>query len=195
MKINEILKEEITWADITQRYSSNRELLQHIRRAGQDPRNQKDGKIDWGSAIDLGNAEYQAQKNKDMKTDDDDSPFATRLGFQSAQGDGVTDEPSSALDPSVPRSVGAQIGNTNRLGTGAGDSIGDVTKSVGKWANDSFGDIPGVKTVKKVAKRVGQTGVAKAAKKGVNTVSGAYKFISDRYPSSFDKFRDTRYKQ
>lgn len=193
MKITEILKEEITWADITQRYSSNRELLQHIRRAGQDPRNQKDGKIDWGSAIDLGNAEYQAQKNKDMKTDDEESPFATRLGFQSAQGDGVTDEPSSALDPVGGDGRGKYT--TYKDGTDRSSSGGGAGKAIGNWANDSFGDIPGVKTVKKVAKRVAQTGVAKAAKKGVDTVSGAYKFISDRNPGSFDKFRKSGYKR
>ena len=131
-----------------------------------------------------------------MKTDDDDSPFATRLGFQSAQGDGVTDDPSSALDPSgssdysdVPRSVGAQMGNTNRLGTGAG---ADIAKSVGKWAQDSFGDLPGAKTVRKVAKRVGQTGVAKATKKGIDSVSGGYKFLSS--PDAWSKFKNTRYK-
>ena len=103
MKIkNIILKEELTWGDVTQKYAGNTLLLRHIMKAGQDPRNQIDGKTDWGSAIDLGNAEYQreVQKQQDNKAKKDSDKI-------------------SAEDPKLKRKRGAQIGNQNAFKGGS----------------------------------------------------------------------------
>jgi len=188
MKITEILKEEITYADITQRYSANKELLNYIRKAGQDPRNQKDGVIDWGSAIDLGNAQYQAAKNKDLEKDDE-SPFGTQLGFQSAQDASIDDRPSSSLDPIdlQYRTVGGQIGNQNARKYDR-DSL--------KWARDSFGGNSTVanKIGKAVSKVVG-TEPVQALKRTKDNVKGAYNFVRGDNPSgTWNKFKQTRFK-
>ena len=59
MNIKQILTEELTWSDVQMKYSGNTILLQMIMQAGQQPMNQVDGQTDWGSAIDLGSANYQ----------------------------------------------------------------------------------------------------------------------------------------
>jgi hypothetical protein len=119
MKIeNIILKEELTWGDVTQKYSGNSLLLRHIMKAGQDPRNQIDGKTDWGSAIDLGNAEYQreVQKQQTQKAKKDSDKI-------------------SAEEPKAKRKQGAQIGNQNAFKGGS-----DIQQRLG------LSDLPKVDT-------------------------------------------------
>lgn len=60
MKIDQILTEEITYADVAYKFSGNNTLLQFIIKAGTHPKNNTDGKTDWGSAVDMGSADYQA---------------------------------------------------------------------------------------------------------------------------------------
>jgi hypothetical protein len=69
MKIKQIIKEELTWSDVQVKFSGNTELLQYIMKAGQRPNAQLNGKTDWGSAIDMGSAEYQAKQQAErLKT-------------------------------------------------------------------------------------------------------------------------------
>ena len=200
MKINEILTEETTWADITQKYGSNPDLLKMIQRAGQDPRNIQNGKVDWGSAIDLGSAEYQKdilkQQQAKSQADDNDFTLGSRFGFQSAQSAEVDDIPSSALDPIIPSSEGGgQYSQGYNLDTHGHLSNRNAADAVGKWAKDSFGDLPGAKTIGKVAKKVGQTRVAKAAKKSIDSMKGGYDFMSKANPDAWEKFKNSGYKR
>jgi hypothetical protein len=98
-----ILKEELSWSDVQMKYSGNTVLLQMIMQAGQDPRNQTDGKTDWGSAIDLGSANYQKYL-ADQKT-------------KQAKSDKTKEKPDK--DDSISKKVGAQIGNQNAYKGGA----------------------------------------------------------------------------
>lgn len=106
MKIeNIILKEELTWGDVTQKYSGNTVLLRYIMKAGQDPRNQVDGKTDWGSAIDLGNAEYQV--------------YVQQQQAKKAKADATKSPSDVAPEPGEKKKRGGQIGNQNAFKGGS----------------------------------------------------------------------------
>jgi len=78
MKIDQIIIENLSWPDVQAKFAQNTLLLQFIARAGQDPRNKdpETGQIDWGAAVDLGNAEYTAFQNQQRikATSQDDTP-------------------------------------------------------------------------------------------------------------------------
>ena len=129
MKITQILKEDLTWSDVQAKYSGNTVLLQLIMKAGQEPRNQIDGKTDWGSAIDLGAAEYQK--------------LMTDQANKRANSNKPVKEPVDKTDTEK-KSRGAQFGNQNALKGGAERIPGlrDLqkidTKSFGSSATSSF---------------------------------------------------------
>lgn len=103
MKVTQILKEEITWSDVQAKYSGNTILLQMIMKAGQEPRNQVDGKTDWGSAIDLGSANYQLYLSDESKK---------RANAEKNKKD--TDKvKTTKVDTGDTRTQGAQMGNQN----------------------------------------------------------------------------------
>ena len=119
MKIDQvILKEELTWSDVQVKYSGNTVLLQMIMQAGQDPRNQVDGKTDWGAAIDLGSANYQMHL-RDQQKRRDDTPRAK-------------EKPQSDKQDGAKRSRGAQLGNQNARKYEPGMGIGSVTNAIKK---------------------------------------------------------------
>ena len=132
MKIDQvILKEELTWSDVQVKYSGNTVLLQMIMQAGQDPRNQVDGKTDWGAAIDLGSANYQMHL-RDQQKRRDDTPRAK-------------EKPQSDKQDGAKRSRGAQLGNQNAYKGGPQGAIPGLkdlpkidTSTVGKSATSSF---------------------------------------------------------
>ena len=122
--------------------------------------------------------------------------LGSRFGFQSAQSAEVDDIPSSALDPIIPSSDGGgQYSQGYNLDTHGHLSNRNAADAVGKWAKDSFGDLPGAKTIGKVAKKVGQTRVAKAAKKSIDSMKGGYDFMSKANPDAWEKFKNSGYKR
>ena len=128
MKITQILKEDLTWSDVQMKYSGNTILLQMIMQAGQDPKNQKDGKTDWGSAIDLGSANYQKylsdesakRANAEKNKKDKDDPKGTKK------------------DTARIKARGGQIGNQNARKYPTVPGISDIDfTSIGSTASSS----------------------------------------------------------
>ena len=102
MKITQILKEELTWSDVQMKYSGNTILLQMIMQAGQAPMNQVDGKTDWGSAIDMGSANYQKYLSDEN----------TKRKNSEKKNKG-TDKQTTSKATTDKKTRGAQIGNQN----------------------------------------------------------------------------------
>ena len=154
MKITQILKEDLTWSDVQMKYSGNTILLQMIMQAGQDPKNQKDGKTDWGSAIDLGSANYQKylsdesakRANAEKNKKDTDDPKVTKIDTKAKARGGQIGNQNARKYPTVPglsdidfTSVGSTASSSYKAGSNLanlrGDKISYSKKSLGLAAS------------------------------------------------------------
>jgi hypothetical protein len=138
MKITQILKEELTWSDVQMKYSGNTILLQMIMQAGQSPMNQVDGKTDWGSAIDMGSANYQKYLSDEN----------TKRKNSEKKNKGTDKQTKATTDK---KTQGAQIGNQNaRKAANSVPGLKDIDfTTIGSTAKTSYqagkrlGNLPG----------------------------------------------------
>ena len=144
MNIKQILTEELTWSDVQMKYSGNTILLQMIMQAGQQPMNQVDGQTDWGSAIDLGSANYQ----KYLSDENVKRQNAEKKAKASDDGKASTNKNKSDGDST--RSRGGQIGNQNARKNLGVPGIKDIdfstvrsTATTSYQAGKRLGNLPG----------------------------------------------------
>jgi len=147
------------------------------------------------SAYELARSKIRKSNATKTKKDKEDfDKMSSRLGFQSAQDQGVNDTSKSALDPVLPSTdSGGGRGQYTQYKDGTDRASGS---SGNDWAKNTFGKSYVAQKLGKAVNKVKNTEPVKAITRTKDNMKGAYNFVRDRNSNAgtWDKFKRAGYK-